>query len=79
MSKESKESEESEKGKTSKKERAREYYHKNKAIIKEKAKIRYQNLSEEQKELKRQYSRNRYKKLVESALVSEKYFLFELV
>ena len=49
------------------KENAREYYLQNKEIIKEKAKIRYQNLSEEQKELKRQYSRDRYKKLVELA------------
>ena len=49
------------------KEKARKYYLQNKEIIKEKAKIRYQNLSEEQKELKRQYSRDRYKKLVELA------------
>ena len=49
------------------KEKAREYYLQNKEIIKEKAKIGYQNLSEEQKELKRQYSRDRYKKLVELA------------
>ena len=52
---------------TYKKEKAREYYVKNKEIIKEKAKIRYQNLSKEQKELKRQYSRDRYKRLVELA------------
>ena len=38
------------------KERLKEYYKANKEVIKEKAKIRYQNLSEEQKELKRQYS-----------------------
>ena len=36
------------------KEKAREYYQQNKETIKEKAKIRYQNLSEEQKESKRQ-------------------------
>ena len=52
---------------TYKKEKAREYYVKNNEIIKEKAKIRYQNLSKEQKELKRQYSRDRYKRLVELA------------
>ena len=33
----------------------------NKEFIKEKAKIRYQNLSEEQKGLKRQYSRDRHR------------------
>ena len=31
------------------KERSKEYYQANKEVIKEKAKIRYQNLSEEQK------------------------------
>ena len=41
-----------------------EYYQNNKDILKEKAKTRYQNLSEEQKELKRQYSRNRYQTLI---------------
>ena len=46
------------------KEKAKEYYQNNKDIIKEKAIIRYQNLSEEQIELKRQYSRDRYKKLM---------------
>ena len=44
--------------------KAREYYQNNKEIIKEKARVRYQNLSEEQKELKRQYSRDRYQKLI---------------
>ena len=46
------------------KEKVKDCYQANKETIKEKAKIRYQNLSEEQKELKRQYSRDRYKKLV---------------
>ena len=41
------------------KERSKKYYEANQEVIREKAKIRYQNLSEEQKELKRQYSRNR--------------------
>ena len=49
------------------KEKARDYYQANKEIIKEKTIIRYQNLSEEQKELKRQFSRNKYKKLIELA------------
>ena len=35
------------------KEKSKEYYEANKEIIKEKAKVRYQNLSEEQKLLKR--------------------------
>ena len=46
------------------KERAKEYYQANKDIIKEKAKIRYQNLPEEQKELIKECSRDRYKVLV---------------
>ena len=46
------------------KEKAKEYYQNNKDGIKEKAKIRYQNLSEKQKDLKRQYSRDRYQKLI---------------
>ena len=39
------------------KEKAKEYYQNNEDVIQEKANIRYQNLSEKQKELKRQYSR----------------------
>ena len=37
-------------------EKMKEYYCKNRETILEKAKIIYQNLSEQQKELKRQYS-----------------------
>ena len=47
------------------KEKATEYYENNKEIITEKSRARYQNLSEEQKELKRQYSRDRYKKVID--------------
>ena len=47
------------------KENAKEYYEANKETFKEKARIRYQNLSEEQKELKRQYSRDKYKRLID--------------
>ena len=46
------------------KEKANKYYQNNKDILKQKARTRYQNLSEEQKELKRQYNRNRYQKLI---------------
>ena len=35
------------------KEKSKKYYEANKEVIREKAKIRYQNLSEEQKQLKR--------------------------
>ena len=45
------------------KEKAAEYYQANKDVIKQKAKERYKNLSEEEKEAKRQYSRNKYKKM----------------
>ena len=37
------------------KQKAAEDYKKNKEVIKEKARIKYRNLSEEEKELKRQY------------------------
>ena len=38
----------------------------NKDVLKEKARNKYKNLIEEEKELKRQYSRNRYNKLKEN-------------
>ena len=38
-------------------------YEDNKEAIKEKARNKYKNLTEEVKELKRQYSREQYKKL----------------
>ena len=46
------------------KEKTKEYYQNNKDVLKEKARTRYQNLPEEQKGLRRQYSRNRYQKLI---------------
>ena len=45
------------------KEKAAKYYQDNKKIIKENARNKYKNLTEEEKELKRQYSKNRYNKL----------------
>ena len=48
------------------KERSKKYYEANKEVIRGKAKNIYQNLSEEQKELKRQYSRDRYRRLAEA-------------
>ena len=48
------------------KEKARQYYLDNRDVIKEKARARYQNLSEEQKEAKREYSRRRYKQMVDA-------------
>ena len=48
------------------KEKAKEYYEANKEITKEKAKNRYQELTGEQKESKRKYSRDRYKRLSET-------------
>ena len=44
------------------KEKVAEYYQMNKDVLKEKARNRYRNLSEKEKESKRQYSRDRYKK-----------------
>ena len=48
------------------KEKARQYYLVNRDAIKEKARARYQNLSEEQKELKREYSRRQCKLMVDA-------------
>ena len=45
------------------KEKAVKYYEDNKEAIKEKQRNKYKNLTEEEEELKRQYSRNRYNKL----------------
>ena len=47
------------------KEKAAEYYQTNKDVVKEKARNKYRNLPEEEKEAKRQYSRDRYKKIKE--------------
>ena len=44
------------------KEKAAKYYRDNKHVIKQKSNDMYKNLSEEEKEAKRQYSKNRYKK-----------------
>ena len=48
------------------KEKVRQYYLDNRDVIKEKARTRYQNLSEEQKELKREYSKRRCKLMVDA-------------
>ena len=45
------------------KQKASGYYRKSKEAIKEKARNKYKNLTKNEKELKRQYSRNRYDKL----------------
>ena len=47
------------------KENAAEYYQANKGIIKRKANNKYKNLTEEEKEGKRKYSKNRYNKMKE--------------
>ena len=45
------------------KQKAGEYYRKNNEAIKEKARNKYENLTEKEEELKRQYSTNSYNKL----------------
>ena len=45
------------------KEKAAKYCQANKDVLKEKARNKYRNLSEEEKEAKRQYSKNRYNKM----------------
>ena len=47
------------------KEKAAKYYQDNKDVTKEKEKNKYRNLSEGEKEVKRQYSKDRYNKLKE--------------
>ena len=47
------------------KEKAAKYYQDNKDVIKEKERNKYSNLSEEEKEVKRQYSKESYNKLKE--------------
>ena len=47
------------------KEKAAKYYRDNKDVIKEKENNKYKNLTEEKKEAKRQYSKNRYNKMKE--------------
>ena len=48
------------------KEKAAKYYRDNKDVLKEKARNKYTDLTEEGKELKKQYSRDRYNKLKEN-------------
>ena len=49
------------------KEKAAEYYIKNKDVTKEKASNKYRNLSQGQKEGKRKYQQDRYKKMKEKS------------
>ena len=46
------------------KEKAAEYYLKNKEAIKEKARERYKNLSQEKNDMIKEYQKKRYQKLV---------------
>ena len=47
------------------KEKASEYFVANEDVLKEKANSKYKNLSEEGKEVKREYQKNRYKSIKE--------------
>ena len=49
------------------KEEPAAYHIANKDVIKEKARDKYRNLSEEEKEANREYSRNEYKNMKENA------------
>ena len=51
--------------KTYSKEKAAEYYLQNKKVIIEKAKIRYRNLPEEEKNKIKEYQKKRYQELVQ--------------
>ena len=46
------------------KEKAAEYYLKNREVINEKSRERYKNLSQEEKDKIKQYHRKRYQKLI---------------
>ena len=48
--------------------RAEEYYENNNEILREKAKNRYRELSNEEKNTKRKYGRNRYHNMCEEKL-----------
>ena len=43
--------------------RAKDYFKGNKEVLKKKTKIKYRELSEEEKNIKREYGRNRYKNI----------------
>ena len=47
------------------KEKAAEYYLQNKEVIKEKARNRYKNLSEEEKNKIKEYQKKRYQELIQ--------------
>ena len=59
------------------KEKAAEYYAKNKEAIKDKSKEHYKNLSQEKKDKIKEYQRKRYQKLVQyKEALKNKEFLF---
>ena len=61
------------------KEKAAEYYLKNKEVIKENSKEQYKNLSQEEKDKIKEYQRKRYHELVQykkEALKNKEFFVF---
>ena len=48
-------------------DKAAEYYLENTGVLKQKAKNKYKNLSEEEKEAKKEYGKNRYRNMKENA------------
>ena len=48
-------------------EKAADYYLENRGVLKEKAKSKYKNLSEDKKEVKREFGKNRYENTKENA------------
>ena len=61
------------------KEKAAEYYLKNKKAIKEKSKNRCKNLSKEKKDKIKQYQRERYQQVIQykkEALQNKRFFVF---
>ena len=62
------------------KEKAAEYYSKNKEVIKEKSKNRYKNVSKEEKDKIKEYQRKRYQQLTQhkKEALQNKWVLFWL-
>ena len=61
------------------KEKAAEYYLKNKEVIKKNSKEQYKNLSQEEKDKIKEYQRKRYHELVQykkEALKNKEFFVF---
>ena len=60
------------------KEKAAEFYIQNKEVIKANAANNYRNLSEEEKEAKREYGRNGYRNMIKKNQAKTLFFLYNI-